>query len=506
MSKFFLNSFELTKKTAEEEKWFKGVNIVYQGFGAMAADMFRDFVKIGAVVSFYYGEDVQTHLEKNWGIPVFSYEKKKKVRHNTVGLFHDYFYQDYGDEILKTLSKLDGKIAFIPFATTKGLQDFLFSTGGKFHLFQNPVIVQNYFDYKARLAWRAQEIGIPLPPDSIITFFGKLNFEELYNKYGSFVIQVPISQAGGGTDFVHSKEDFEKIIEMRKKSLGENFEKTQVKITRYLSGPSLNCTGCVVGGAVALSQPDIQIVGDPAITSNPAQYIGSDFSLNAFSPEHRQKMLEITRRIGIWMGKNGYRGNFGVDFLSTLDSQGNLDEIYVSEINARLVGESQYLADFQKMKNCVPLTFFHLAEYMDIPIEPAHIEEYNKNLPDLEGSAIMILSKNKGTFKATGGIKSGVYQCPDGKNLKRVRDGLTLSDTKSRDEFVITNGVPWEGLTIGHPRYGDEDVCLCYIMTRESIVDPKNWKRINNKWKNLIDTVRDSLKLINAPKRSLKDD
>ncbi len=32
-----------------------------------------------------------------------------------------------------------------------------------------------------------------------------------------------------------------------------------------------------------------------------------------------------------------------------------------------------------------------------------------------------------------------------------------------------------DGLVIGHPQYGDYNVSLCYIVTRESIVDPNNY-------------------------------
>ncbi len=499
----YIESFTKLKSEIEKNVLFRDIKIIYQGFGALGAHMFRHFAEIGAVVSFYYGEEVKKHIVDGWGIPVFSYEEKKKVRHNSVNLFYDYFYKDYGDELLSCLSRLEGKVVFIPFATTTALQDFLFSKGRGFHLFQNPVIVQNYFDYKARLAWRAKEIGIPIPSDSTISLFGNLNYHELSDRYdGSFVIQIPLSQAGGGTDFIHSREDFLNALEEKRRMLGKSFDKTQVKITRYLSGPSLNCTGCVVNGAVALSQPDIQIVGDPTITSNPAQYIGSDFSLNEFTPEHKMQMLDITEKIGLWMGKNGYRGNFGVDFLSTVDKNNHLENIYVSEVNARLVGESQYLADFQYMKNQTPLTFFHLAEYADVEINSAHIKKYNENLPDLEGSAIMVFSKNKGSFKATGGLKSGVYTFENG-NLKKLRDGITLSDTKSPNEFVITNGVPWNDLVIGHPKYGDEQLCLCYIMTRESIVDRGNWRRLSEKWKEIIESVRATLKLVPCEKRSL---
>ncbi len=499
-----LDSLTRLRKTARAKNWFRGIRLVYQGFGPLAAHMFHHFMPVAGVVSFFYGEDVKTYIEKGWGTKVFSYEAKKRVRHNSVNVFTDFFYKDHGEEMAKFFSRLDGAVCFAPFNTTPALHDFMFKHGRHYRLFQNPVIVQNYFDYKARLAWRAKEIGIPMPPDAQVKLFGDIEYSSLADQYkGSFVLQIPLSTAGSGTDFVHKREDFEAILERRKKELGASFTRTQVKITPFLGGPSLNCTACVVNGEVALSQPDIQIVGDPALVSNAGQYIGSDFS--AKIPDGiRKEILEVMRRTGRWMGANGYRGNFGLDFLTTTGKQGEVNALYVSEINARLVGESQYMADFQSMKDVVPLPFFHLAEHLELDIKPEWVRRYNQDMPPVEGSALLVYNRKKGTFRAPGAIKSGVFKMEFGK-LKRLRDGYVLADTKSRDEFVITNGTPWKDLVIGHPRYGDEEVFLCYIMTRESIVDPGNWRIVSAKWRGITDAVRDALKLEPCPYRSLRE-
>ena len=371
------------------------------------------------------------------------------------------------------------------------------------HYFQNTLVTQNFFEDKTMLAWKADEIGIPMPPRAVLSQFISLAFRELADQYPQgFVIQIPHSQHGGGTDFVFNEDDFMRVLHEKKKMLGKSFERTQVKITPYLSGPSLNCTGCVVNGAVALSPPDIQIVGDPALVPNPAMYIGSDFSRQGLTPAERHEVLDITERIGQWLGSNGYRGNFGVDFLTTVDANLNLKDIYVSEVNARLVGESQYMADFEAMNDIVPLIFFHLAEYLELDISPEHISEYNRNLPDVKGSAIIIYTNEKGCHQAKGGLTSGVYRIDNGA-LTKVREGWTLSDTQSDDEIVLTNGVPWGDLVIGHPRYGDECIPLLYIMTRKSIVDQKNWKVVSEEWRNNIQLVRDAVKLEKCEYRSL---
>ncbi len=71
------------------------------------------------------------------------------------------------------------------------------------------------------------------------------------------------------------------------------------------------------------------------------------------------------------------------------------------------------------------------------------------------------------------------------------------------DEFVITNGVPWEGLVLGHPRYGDYNVFLCYLHTRESIVEPGNWRIVNKRWREIADRVYAALGLVPCPPRLL---
>lgn len=499
-----LESLSTLKRVAQEKGWFKDKAVVYQGLGPLGAQMFTHFLPVSAIISEYYGEEVPIHIEKKWGTPVFSYEKYKKVRHGSSSLFINHFYQDHGDEILKAIANDKRDLMMIPFAPTQPLLDFLFKRAKKLHYFQNTCVIQNYFEDKTMLAWKADEIGIPMPPKAVLDQFSALNYKALSDKFpNGFVIQIPHSQHGGGTDFIFNENDFGNVLQEKRTMLGKAFDRTQVKITPYLSGPSLNCTGSVCNGGVALSPPDIQIVGDPNLVPNPAMYIGSDFSRQGLSPSEREEILGITERIGRWLGANGYRGNFGVDFLTTVDENLNLQKIYVSEVNARLVGESQYMADFEAMNDVVPLVFFHLAEYLELDITPAQIAEYNKNLPDVKGSAIIIYSQDKGTHKAKGTLTSGVYSLDGG--LKKLREGWTLSDTQNDDEIVITNGVPWDDLVIGHPRYGDECIPLLYIMTRKSIVDRKNWRLVSDEWRKNIQTVRDALNLQPCEYRSLLD-
>lgn len=499
-----LENLTKLKKTIASRGWFRDSRLVYHGLGPVGAHMFFHFMPVSAIVALYYGDEVARYIEEEWGTKVFSFEKMNGVRLCDGADYYSNFLRDYGGEIAAYLGSPGGDVCLAPFAPSDAIHEFLFTRARDWRLLSNPKIVQDHFEYKARLALEAKGLGIPMPPESQVVPFGQLGYGRLSDQYDSgFVIQTPLAAGGCGTEFIFNEADFDRIVDARKRQLGKAFDVMPVKITRFLSGPSPNCTGCVINGAVVVSQPDIQIVGDPYFVKRPGQYIGSDYTVEAFSPDQKALMFDVVKRIGRWMGEQGYRGNFGVDFLSTVDGANRVKDVFVSEVNARLVGESQYLADFQAMADSVPLTFFHLAEWMDIrEITPGEIGEYNDSLPDIRGSALILYTRRRGIFKAAGGVTAGIYRCEDGR-LVRVRDGYLLSQTKNDDEFVLSVGVPWEGLVIGHPRYGDCNVSICYILTRESIVDPNNFRVVSAKWRGIADLVYDSFKLTPCEPRPL---
>ena len=486
-----------------------GWSVCYHGFGPLAIQMFHPFLKLNTAVCFFDGEEVQKHAVEGLGAKIFTYERIKGVRHNAYNLFDQYFFNDHANEIARAIYASGGNhIAFVPFNSTPALESFLFEHASNVLLAQDPVVVRSYFEDKLRLALHADEMGVPLPPQAQVEFFCNLDYDKLSYQYPEgFVMQVPISQQGVGTYFVFSKDEFDKTLSDEKNIRGDFFERTRVKITPFLNGPSLNSTAVVLHGAVALSPVDIQIVGDSRFVSLRGQYIGSDFSY-PIDKNLQKEVHSIMKKVGRWLGQHGYRGNFGIDFLTTMNFDGSIRQIFVSEINARLVGESQYMADFMAMQDIVPLIWFHIAEYLNWEASPNEIEAYNNTVRPVRGAALILYTRKKGIFSASGGLKSGVYELPppgkETENLKRIRDGWTLSDTKNDNEFVLTNGVPLEDTVIGHPRYGDFEIPLFYIETRESIVDINDPRRVNDRWVRIAEKVESAIGLTPTEPRSLR--
>jgi hypothetical protein len=301
-----LTSLKQLKKTAAARRWFKGKHLVNHGVGPLGAYAFQHFIPPALIISLYHGEEVERYLEQEWPTKVISYEKLNGVRVSDGSDFHLNFMRDYAKEILKAVSSLDGEICLAPFAPSWVIHEFLFSHAPGWRQLMHSKIMQDFFEFKARLALEAKRIGIQMPPDSRVLLFEKLDYKMLAGEYpGGFVLQTPLSAAGRGTEFVFNEGDFTRVIEEKRRLMGKAFDGTPVKVTQFLSGPSPNCTGCVVNGTVVVSQPDIQVVGDPYFVKTPGQYIGSDFTVKAFTPEHKELMYETVRRIGSWMGSLG---------------------------------------------------------------------------------------------------------------------------------------------------------------------------------------------------------
>jgi hypothetical protein len=125
----------------------------------------------------------------------------------------------------------------------------------------------------------------------------------------------------------------------------------------------LNVNACVYDPETVVIHPvSVQLVGLPGYTTRPFGYCGNDFA--AVGHLHRPVLDRIdqdTRRIGRWLGSQGFRGAFGIDYL--LDG----DTLYFAEVNPRFQGSSRLAAGLAARTGHVDLFLDHLSAFLGLP-------------------------------------------------------------------------------------------------------------------------------------------
>ncbi|MFB6357172.1 MAG: hypothetical protein ABEJ65_11735, partial [bacterium] len=425
------------REQLKEAGWHDGRTYVWIGLRGSDVAQFFPFLPFDAIVCRQDGEDIQEYISDHTGVPVISAERMGLPRDSRHSPFHDRFCHEQAEAILDYLS--NDRVLFIPYQSGRGLHRLLFDYGNgrDFRLCNNTRMMHTYFDYKLRLVHHAESTGIPIPPRSSVQSLSSLDYNTLRDRFGGpFVVQSPLASAGRGTVFIDDRSDFQSMIDRKKQQLDHQFDSAEVKITPYLDGPSLNCNGVVTDGKVILSQPNYQIVGPPSLTTSRSQYCGSDFTVS-LEESIRKDMLDATRRIGEWLGREGYRGWFGADFLSTTNDNGRFEDVFVSELNPRFCGESHYLGGFQLEAGSIPLSLFHMVPYIEAPMP---FEAPDPPFPDLHGGCFIIHSRHEGSAIVNGRLRGGVYRYDKGE-LSFQRPGLHVKDCEREDEFVITGDI-----------------------------------------------------------------
>lgn len=116
---------------------------------------------------------------------------------------------------------------------------------------------------------------------------------------------------------------------------------------------------------VSVDYPSIQLIGIPGITSRRFGYCGNDFAAaRSLAPAVLDQIERTTRLLGGWMGRAGYRGAFGVDFLVKDDTA------LFMEVNARFQGSTHASVKIGRTlgESCVMTD--HLAALLHLPLAP----------------------------------------------------------------------------------------------------------------------------------------
>jgi hypothetical protein len=170
-------------------------------------------------------------------------------------------------------------------------------------------------------------------------------------------------------------------------------------------------------------------------------------------------IYEQTRKIGLWIARQGFRGLWGLDLI--LDGS----DVYPLDLNARLQGSTSLLTELQETEGEAPLLLAHAASFLENG--PALLKRLAASWADPQpyhGAQIFLRSRKDDWCEVGGSVRPGVYAW-DGTGASYRREGLTIADIQAADEFVLTRYMPRLGTRV------EAGVVLCKILTRAQVLD-----------------------------------
>jgi len=350
-------------------------------------------------------------------------------------------------------SALQGHPRFVVSSSSTETLEALAAAGdGRLRILAVPIALKRSLDSKIALRKALPTLGIePLP--HVICSLTAVDFREMERRYGlPFVVQLATGSAGSGTFFVSCASDL--------RSLQDQHGDQDVSVSPYICGMAPNINAVVLENAVLLSHPSVQLVGVPQCTDWPSCYCGNDFSAARRLPQAViQSIYEQTTKIGAWLRQQGFGGLWGIDFV--LDGL----RVYPLEVNPRFQGSTRLLTELQHLHGQAPLWLAHVVGRVDAgrPLlerlgtrcwEPQPLDGAQMELRNREGRSCVV----------RGSLRPGVYVW-DGAEGTYRREGLTVADCATDDEFVVTSSVPRPNTRV------DASAFLCKIQTRREVLD-----------------------------------
>lgn len=293
---------------------------------------------------------------------------------------------------------------------------------------------------------------VPLPEYELRTFedLKEVGYEYFQGKFGEYVVQDSTLSGGRGTFFVKDEGEYEDCLRV----LAKHGSK-EVVVSRFVFGDSSSVQVCVTKYGVFSLPPQRQVISQSALVDttrpmtdkfNGGQWVGDDFSL-----EVQGQIKECAISLGGRMGELGYKGIFGIDFISTSD-----DKVFIIEVNARITGMTPIITGIQKSLGQTPFLLLHTLEHLgaEYTLSSEEIERIHQySWGDGSFGYMILFNLEDKPFTLGETLKPGVYKLR-GDVLEFVRLGYKISDLASVDEFLLVDVKEKGSLVAANKRMG----------------------------------------------------
>ncbi len=377
----------------------------------------------------YHSDSTTTLLQKK-GFPVVCY-KNTNASENILG----------GDAIARVLKnkkfmkKIVGnkgtKTRALFFYTTKEMESLCKSHN--ISLLLPSVRLQKKLGDKLSLEQFCKQMGIKTNTTIAykrVAYTPSRAYEDCVQKLGlPFVIQSSFGASGESTYKIHSAEEF--LLLSNKISGG-------LRASKYLGDiVPLSVHICITRTKILFEGPYLQIVGFPELSQNPFQFCGNDMNQHMLTQTVKVKIKSASIKLAQFARTLGYRGILGIDFLYDPSSK----EVYVQEINSRLVGLTRLITGVQKEQKLTPHLLSHIQQFVPLKNSEGFVEG-NIKLNGRSYSQLYIANNATTPQRATRSLPSGIYTLK-GNKLALKKESLFVADMTRGDimcTFAVNKG------------------------------------------------------------------
>ncbi|UOQ60088.1 ATP-grasp domain-containing protein [Leucobacter rhizosphaerae] len=219
----------------------------------------------------------------------------------------------------------------------------------------------------------ADSVGVPSVPNILtrVADWAELVAVTDRAKLGQdLVIQTAYGDSGKTTWFVTSEAEFAAIAD---EVVGE-----EIKVMKRINNRPIAIEAVQTRHGTIVGPCMTEITGHADLTPYRGGWAGNEMFPTVLDDESRHAAVQLVRKLGDRLGKEGYRGFFEVDVLLDTDT----GDVYLGELNPRVSGASAITNVTAGAYADVPLFAFHLLEYSGIDFE-VDIDEINRRWEEL---------------------------------------------------------------------------------------------------------------------------